>query len=335
MTPATSGLVNSGINALRAGRKAQPGGIFGMLQQLKNRPAPGTGTPTTPSPAAGAPAPTNVAPPGSPLPVGNGIVPVSPNPAVLRGMPPAPTPTPVPNVPEYSPTGLNFGPGHDLQSSVIQPGADPRLTAAGAATDAAVGAVGGVDRRQAAQDILSQFDKAAVDSNREDYRQVGQQAAALGRLGMGQTAQDVQEVGRKHLTDRATLETNLAAQTAAQEAQDRLDKANLARGVEGDIYGYGAGNRGELRTERGYQTGQAQTAIDRNVQQAQLEEALRNGQFSRGLDLANFGRTGNPATAKLASAAAGDASSADDLTGIMELLKRYGYGSATAGKKAA
>lgn len=327
------------------------------MQGLKNRQtgaAPAGGAP----PIAPAPAPTNVAPPGSPLPVGNGIVPQAPiggpqptpsgiqavnvPPAVLKAAPDpmvnvppiAPGAPPAATPPEYSPTGLNFGPGHDLQSSVIQPGVDPRLASASAATDAAVGAVGGVDRRKAAQDILSQFDKSAVDSNREDYRQVGQYAGSLGRLGMGQTAQDVQEVGRKHLTDRATLETNLAAQTAAQEAQDRLDKANLTRGVEGDIYGYGAGNRGEQRTERGYQTGQAQTAIDRQVQQAQLEEALRSGQFSRGLSLANAGATGNPAYAQLQAAQAGD-TSGNDLTGIMELLKKYGYTTATAGKKAA
>lgn len=302
MTPATSGLVNTGINALRAGRK--PGGVFGMIQQLKNRrpaapgvPAPGAAA----QPGAAIPAPTNVAPPGSPLPVGNGISPVSVTPPVLRMAPP-PAPTPVPNVPaippaappEYSPTGLNFGPGHDLQSSVIAP---PE---------------GAPDRAAQAKTLLADFDKSTADSQRQDYRDVGQYASSLGRLGMGQTAQDVQEVGRKHLTDRATLEAKLAYDTSDQAIQDAINSRN------------------ELRGERGYQTDQAQTAIDRRVQQQQLEEALRNGTFQRGMSLAEFGRTGNPANQKLAAATAGDTSS-DDLTGILELLKRYGYTSATGG----
>jgi hypothetical protein len=200
-------------------------------------------------------------------------------------------------MPEYSPTGLNFGPGHDLQSSVIAPSATAP------------------DRAAMAKSLLADFDKSSADSNREDYRQVGQQAASLGRLGMGQTAQDIQEVGRKHLTDRATLEAKLAYDTSDQAIQDAINSRN------------------ELRGERGYQTGQAQTAIDRQVQQAQLEEALRNGQFSRGVDLTNLGRSGNPAGAQLAAATSGD-TSANDLTGILELLKRYGYTSATAGKAA-
>lgn len=312
---------------------------------------------TKPQPADQNPTDKNVAPPGSPLPVGNGISPGpgfvpgmgpndppwegkigptspiplptagAPSPAVLnRGSPTSGTP---PGAPEYSPTGLNFGLGHDLRSSVIQPGADPRLAAASATTDASVAAVGGVDRRKSAQDILSQFDKASVDPLREAYRGVGQQAASLGRLGMGSTAQDVQEVGRKHLTDRATLETNLAAQTASQEAQDRLDKAHLARGVEGDIYGYGAGNRGELRGERGYQFGTAETATDRAVQQAQLEEALKNGQMNRGIALGEYGQAGNPVGAELGAAGVDQAQSGADIGSIAELLRRYGYSSAT------
>lgn len=300
MTPATSGLVNSGINtvARRIGLKPRPA--------IGGPPPIGSARPPAPAgaqPGMAVPAPTNVAPPGSPLPVGNGIQPFTQPMVNLQ----APTPTPIPAAPaaappaaapaEYSPTGLNFGPGHDFQSSVIAPPA------------------GAPDRVAMAKDTLANFDKATADQQRQDYRDVGQQASALGRLGMGQTAQDVQEVGRKHLTDRATLETQLAASTSDQAIQDA------------------ANNRGELRTERGYQTGQAQTALDRAVQQQQLEEAIRNGTFQRGTTLAELGASGNPAYAKLASAAAGD-TSGGDLTGIAELLKRYGYNSATAPKAA-
>lgn len=311
MTPATSGLVNTGLNALR-GKK--PGGFWGTLQQLKNRPAPGAAPATQPG-ATAAPAPTNASPPGSPLPVGNGIVPQAPiggvqavntPPAVLKAAPDpmvqvppaAPGAPPAGAPPEYSPTGLNFGPGHDLQSSVIAP------------------PTGAPDRTAMAKSLLANFDASTADQQRQDYRDVGSYASSLGRLGMGQTAQDVQEVGRKHLTDRATLESKLAYDTSDQAIQDAINSRN------------------ELRGERGYQTGQAQTAIDRNVQQAQLEEAIRNGTFNRGLSLANAGAAGNPAYAQLTAAENGDTSGAD-LTGIMELLKRYGYTSATAGKKAA
>lgn len=298
----TAGLVNTGVNALR---KRQPG-FWGGIQQFKNRgaPTPGPGGPQA-TPGAATPAPTNVAPPGSPLPVGNGIVPVSPTMPVLQAAPPTPTPVPgVPGAPpqaappEYSPTGLNFGPGHDLQSSVIAP------------------PTGAPDRTAQAKSLLANFDASTADQQRQDYRDVGSYASSLGRLGMGQTAQDIQEVGRKHLTDRATLEAKLAYDTSDQAIQDA------------------ANQRGELRTERGYQTGQGQTAIDRAVQQAQLEEAIRNGTFNRGLALGDAGRAGNPAYAQLTAAENGD-TSANDLTGIMELLKRYGYTSATAGKKAA
>lgn len=286
MTPATSGLVNSGINVRR--RSNRPGSRSDGFNP--NQPPAGAQPPLSAQPG-------NAAPPGAPLPVGNGIQPFTQPLVNLQ----VPRPTPVPSVPaapppaaapaEYSPTGLNFGPGHDLQSSVIAPNAQAP------------------DRAAMAKSLLADFDKSTADQQREDYRDVGSRAASLGRLGMGSTAQDIQEVGRKHLTDRATLESKLAYDTSDQAIQDAANARN------------------ELRTERGYQTGQSQTAIDRAVQQAQLEEALRNGTFNRGMGLAELGRAGNPAATKLAAATAGD-QSGSDLTGILELLKRYGYTSA-------
>lgn len=296
----SAGLVNTGLNALRKNRKP------GAFQQLTQRPATPGAPATPPAPATGTAAPTNVAPPGSPLPVGNGIQPFTqplvnlqaPTPTPIPAAPGAPPPAAAPPAPaEYSPTGLNFGPGHDFQSSVIAPPANAP------------------DRTAMAQATLANFDKATADQQREDYRNVGQQASSLGRLGLGQTAQDVQEVARKHLTDRATLETQLAAQTSDQAIQDAIN------------------NRGELRTERGFQTGQAQTAIDRQIQQAQLEEALKNGQFQRGISLGQYGKSGNPAYAQLQAAQAGD-TSGGDIASIAELLKRYGYSTATGAKAA-
>ena len=76
----------------------------------------------------------------------------------------------------------------------------------------------------------------------------------------------------------------------------RRSRFTTNAGYLGQSQGQDRSNRNELRGERDYQTNRADQATSDEMGRAQLEEQLRNGQFSRGLGMAGLGNGGRSPT---------------------------------------
>ena len=180
---------------------------------------------------------------------------VSPIPAsnALTGQPPvAPAPvTPLPMPVQSNTAQLSrINPSNDLRSVQIAPTAGP-------------------SRSEIAAKRLELLDRGQADQRKRGIQEIGRNAASLGRLNSGMVTTDLGNLEERlqELRERTLL--GLSADTAEGEIQDaRYD-------------------RGELRGERDFQTGRADNAIDQNVRQRMMEDALVNSQFGRNRALAN------------------------------------------------
>lgn len=119
------------------------------------------------------------------------------------------------------------------------------------------GAMGGPDRKALALDTMKLFDEQDAPRLEQDYRQVGQKAAALGRVGAGMTTNDLTDVFHQHDTARNQMQRSLAIDTAQQELSDRLNRLGAAQSVNGQFAGQDLSNAGfqqglrnESRNER-------------------------------------------------------------------------------------
>ena len=123
----------------------------------------------------------------------------------------------------------------------------------------------------------------------QDLRQVGQKAAALGRVGAGMTTNDLGTVAQRRNEQLVRRSQELADQAAGLSLQDQQDKLNAARGVTSDFAGMDTG-AGSLNL--GYQNAanaERGASFDR-------ARALGNDTFGRAMDLSNaeaqFGQIG-------------------------------------------
>lgn len=199
-----------------------------------------------------------------------------------------PTPALPPTAPAAAPAATGgipttaIDPANDLRSQQVLPSADPRLAGASAATDAAASALsGGPNRTELAMKTLADFDRAGARGLSDRFTNIGQQAAKFGRIGHGENETAVKDAQLQYETNRDILKNQLASSVAEGDIADRFSKVGTLSGLEGSIYGQGAANRGEVRTERDYQTGAAEQATSRAVEQRRLEEELANSAFSR------------------------------------------------------
>jgi hypothetical protein len=119
------------------------------------------------------------------------------------------------------------------------------------------------DRGTIAQNYLDAFDTRAEPMLRDKLRGVGQRAAALGRIGMGDTAVEALNPYTDYLKERAALSSELAGRSAEGNISDERS------------------NRGEYRTERDYQESLNRKAIEDAVRQYQLGETSKNNEFGR------------------------------------------------------
>lgn len=207
----------------------------------------------------------NINPMGAPSfnkaqPINDAVMPppvgAAPGPAAPPAPPAAPTPTPaVPFQPPAAPqvqypstaqvTQIN--PLDDLRSKQITPGA-------------------GQSRSDIASGRLRLFEEEQGDERRRGITDIGRAASSLGRLNSGMVTTDLGNLEERLGISRNREAARLAGDTAEGEISDaRYD-------------------RGELRGERDYQTGQAQQGLDNRVRQLSLEEALLQGQHDRGYD---------------------------------------------------
>lgn len=154
------------------------------------------------------------------------------------------------------------------------------------------------DRGAIAQKYLDAFDTRSEAGLRDKLRSVGQRAASLGRIGMGDTAAEAMTPYTDYLKERAALSSELAGKSA-----------------EGQI-GDEANARNEYRTERGYQDSMSRQAIQDAINQWQMGEQSKNSEFGRNATTAGL----------LFNASNGAGSSAGmDFNTIAGLLTPYLY----------
>lgn len=119
------------------------------------------------------------------------------------------------------------------------------------------------NRGDIAQKYLDAFDLRAEPVLRDKLRSVGQRAASLGRIGMGDTAVEALNPYTDYLKERAALSNELAGRSADLQIGDE------------------ANARGEYRTERSYQDQLNRQAIEDAIRQYQLGEQSKNAEFGR------------------------------------------------------
>lgn len=230
-----------------------------------------------------------------------------------------------------------FGPGNDLQFQQINPVADPRLQQTQGQVDtAAQGLAQAPSRTQLAQDLFSQLVSSSEPAFQQNLRDITQRNAASGRLGSGMYGSDLTDAATSRQRDLNSLAAGLAYQGGSAQLGDQLNTLGALSGLEGQQYGQGLSGRNELRTERGYQQGVDQTAIDRAVQQRLLEEQLLNSAFGRDQavtsQMLGLGFGADPTAALQAGSnyfgqqAAGAGSSLSDLLALYAYNNRAGAG---------
>lgn len=168
------------------------------------------------------------------------------------GLPGGPTPMLPPPPTAGGMTSVTpYGPDSNLIGSQIVPGQ-------------------GADRVALANQYFDQFSQATAPQYAHDIDLATKAAAANGRLHSGMLTTDY-----GNLADRRTQALDLARQGLTTDA--------LQASIQDAI-----NNRNELRTERGYQSGQDQQAIANAIQQYLLSMNIGNSQL-------NGGEAGNPA----------------------------------------
>lgn len=222
----------------------------------------------------------------------------------------------------------------NLRDQVFTPGTDPRLQSAQGATDAAAAGVqgapsitdettnlygryrsllgGGQTRFDAAKGVLQNLDENQGLARQQGIRQIGQAAAALGRTGAGMTTNDLTGLETSLNREREQNLRQLAADTTEGDINDRfrtLDagyqgavanngdryrRLGAAQDYENNVYGQGAANRNEFRTERGRQDQLAQQGIDNRIRERQLGNDEMDQRLRRALGLASVGNQGTP-----------------------------------------
>lgn len=215
-----------------------------------------------------------------------------PNPPIVAGTPGST----MANLPTLPGTSVQpFGPGNDLRFDAVLPSPD-------------------VNRLDLANQYFDQYAESTDPAYQQALRQATQRAAANGIIGSG-------------------MLTNTYGDVATQRAQalDLARRGFLTDALQGTIQD-AINNRNEVRTERDYQTQQAQQAIQDQITQLLLQDQLGGNDFERQLQLAqilgNLGYQGNPGNTLLAGSQS-QQQSADQLYQMLGQLL-YGVGQRSA-----
>lgn len=137
------------------------------------------------------------------------------------------------------------------------------------------------DRFGIAKSRLDEFAKASDPYYQKSLRDATSQAAAGGRIGSGM------------------LRTSLGDLAYNRDLQlDSAGKGFLNNALEGSIDD-SYKNIGIAQQQQGFQSDQQKTAFDQAIRNEQLNEALRQGDFSRYYAILNAGEAGNPSDTAL------------------------------------
>lgn len=235
-------------------------------------------------------APPITAQPPAPVPV------AAPAPGALPPGLPTPNPGPPPDIAGAAgpPEAISdFGPGNDLRYSQINPVDNARLTRLNDLVDQSTGRIASSpDITQAGLDKLKLLEDQTAEARTLGSRDIGRDAARLGRLGSGVVTTDLGNLEDRLQTNLSRARTGLASDLTMQEAADRRANTGVLATLQDQLFGQGAAKRNELRGERGYEYGVGTDAYNRAVQQRQLEEDLKNSQFGREATAAQLGLAG-------------------------------------------
>lgn len=291
------------------GAPALPGGpaIAPTYMPLDGAPPPASITPPAPTiapmiaPTAGgdlhlAPPPApNIAPPAPNVAPPAPAAARPPAPAAPPGLP-TPNPPPPPDVagaPSPADAITDFGPGNDLRFSQINPVDNPRLARLNDLVDQFTGRIASSpDITHAGLDKLKLFEDQTADARTLGSRDIGRDAARLGRLGSGVVTTQLGDLENTLQTNLNRARTGLASDLTMQEAADRRANAGVLSTLQDQVFGQGAQKRAELRGERGYEYGVGTDAYNRAVEQRKLEEDLKNSAFGREATAAQLGLAG-------------------------------------------
>ena len=178
-----------------------------------------------------------------------------------------------------NPYTTQFGPGNDLQTTQINPAANPRLQGTQSAVDAATASLAGApSRQQAAADQFAAFLGAQGEEFNRRTRELTQRAGATGRLGAGMYGSDLVDMGTAFNRDAQRQASQLAYDTVGGDIQDRFNTVGTLAGLEGQQFNQGLTQRNELRGERGYQNQFAQQGFDNTLTQFNTEQQAQNQQ---------------------------------------------------------
>lgn len=237
----------------------------------------------------------NVAPPPTTDPTAPGGIPNQPPPppgggggSNPGGIPHQPPP---PNTPGGPPPG---GPPpttdpNDLTHQTFVPGGDPNLRHIQNGTNSAYGNLdNGQTRYQAALDTMKHLDSNLNDQFKLGSRDIGQTAAAMGRMGSGMVTTDLGNLDERLQLQRQNALRDLSAQTTEGDINDRYRKLQSSQDLEDQRFQQGLSNRGEYRTERGYQSGQGQQDFQNQITNRTLGDQEQQAAWQRALDKAKL-----------------------------------------------
>lgn len=141
---------------------------------------------------------------------------------------------------------------------------------------------GGVDRLGLVTQALKDFDAADAPRRAAGVRKIGQNAAALGRVGMEGVGTEIGDFNLAAEGERERAKNAMIRDAVEGTQADRYRTADLAGGIASDAYGRGA-------NERGYGDSLSLADIERRVNQRDRERQAGSTAFAEGMDLTSLG----------------------------------------------
>lgn len=296
---------------------------------------PASGGEASPAPAAPVIQPPSQLPDGS-----GGAVAVPPPQLAPAGVLPAPagsviqdtfgngTPPAAAPAAGADPTGAtsSFGPDSNLINTQINATNDPRTLNLQGMQDASLSKIlNGPDRNKMALDQYDTWDAETNPNFQHSITDATDAAATHGQIRSGQLTNRYGDLAQQRVLDQTTARNKYMQNALDASIGDTQRGFEDVSGAANTAYNQGAAGRGEQRTERGYQSSQAQQALYDRIQQYLAEQGAQNTNFGQASDLYNMGNSGDPYGAYEAASgqAAGEAQgSMSDVGALLQALAR-------------
>jgi hypothetical protein len=178
------------------------------------------------------------------------------------------------------------------------PAQSPRVSQYQQRADQAAGDLAnGPDRFALAQSQWDNFARATAPQYEQSLNRATELAAAQGQTRSGMLRTQYGNIANDRALALDTQRSTLLNSALEGTIGDRQANATLAQGYEQNVTNAERADRGEVRTERDYQTGQAESALDRQIQQYMLAQQAQSQAFGQAATQYQLGTQGNPANA--------------------------------------